>query len=63
MTTEHLADSYGAEVVDVTPGSFDDLVADGAEVVRHLAEVPRQRALRIPERAVALVSGLDTYGD
>ena len=63
MTTEHLADSYGAEVADIVPGSFDALVADGAEVVRHLAEVPRQRRLRIPERAVALVSGLDSYGD
>jgi hypothetical protein len=43
--------------------SLDSLVADCAEVSRHLAEVPRQRAVRIPERAVALVAGLDSYGD
>ena len=44
--------------------SFDDLVADAAEVTRHLAEVPRpRRTLTIPERAVGVVAGLDSYGD
>ena len=49
---------------DVEPGSLDDLVADAAEVSRHLAEVPRPRhVLRIPEPAVSVVAGLDSYGD
>jgi len=43
--------------------SMDSLVADCADVSRHLAEVPRQRTVRIPERAVALVADLDSYGD
>ncbi len=44
--------------------SFDDLVADAAEVTRQLAEVPRpRRVLVIPERAHGLVAGLDSYGD
>jgi hypothetical protein len=44
--------------------SLDDLVADAAEVTRHLAEVPRpRRTLTIPERAVGVVAGLDSYGD
>jgi hypothetical protein len=49
--------------VDLQPASFDSLIADGAEVTRHLAEVPRQRAVTIPARAVALVADLDAYGD
>jgi len=45
-------------------GSFDDLVSDCAEVTRHLAEVPPpRRTLTIPDRAVGVVAGLDTYGD
>jgi hypothetical protein len=49
--------------VDLQPASFAALIADGAEVSRHLAEVPRQRTLKIPERAVAIVADLDDYGD
>lgn len=46
------------------PRSLDDLVADCAEVSRHLAEVPVQRrVLRIPAPALAVVAGLDSYGD
>ena len=49
---------------EAEPRSLDDLVADAAEVSRHLAEVPRQsRVLRIPERAVDVVADLDSYGD
>ncbi len=46
-------------------GSLDDLVADAAEVTRHLLEVPipRRRVLLIPERARSVVAGLDSYGD
>lgn len=62
MSTERLADSYGAEVIDA-PDALQTLVADGADVARHLAEIPSQRELRIPERALALVAGLDAYGD
>ena len=44
--------------------SLDDLVSDAAEVTRHLAEVPPpRRTLTIPDRAVGVVAGLDTYGD
>ena len=44
--------------------SLDDLVSDCAEVTRHLAEVPLpRRTLRIPDRAVGVVAGLDSYGD
>jgi len=44
--------------------SLDDLVQDCAEVTRHLAEVPApRRTLTIPDRAVGIVAGLDTYGD
>ena len=44
--------------------SLDDLVSDCAEVTRHLAEVPApRRTLTIPDRAVGVVAGLDTYGD
>jgi hypothetical protein len=44
--------------------SLDDLVSDAAEVTRHLAEVPHpRRTLTIPERAVGVVAGLDSYGD
>jgi hypothetical protein len=44
--------------------SLDDLVADCAEVSRHLAEVPQpRRVLTIPAGAVAVVAGLDDYGD
>lgn len=49
--------------VDLQPGSFDSLIADGVEVTRHLAEVPHQRSVKIPARAVALVEDLDAYGD
>lgn len=63
MSIEHGSDSYGTEVVEVTPGAFDELARDGADVARHLAEVPRQRVVVIPDRAVALVAGLDSYGD
>lgn len=45
------------------PMSLDALVADCAEVSRHLAEVPRQQVLTIPAQAVALVAGMGTYGD
>jgi hypothetical protein len=44
--------------------TLDDLVSDCAEVTRHLAEVPApRRTLTIPDRAVGIVAGLDTYGD
>ena len=44
--------------------SLDDLVSDAAEVTRHLAEVPLpRRTLTIPDRAVGVVAGLDSYGD
>ena len=44
--------------------SLDDLVSDAAEVTRHLAEVPApRRTLTIPDRAVGVVAGLDSYGD
>jgi hypothetical protein len=44
--------------------SLEDFVADAAEVTRHLAEVPRpRRTLTIPDRAVGVVAGLDSYGD
>ncbi len=49
---------------EVDARSFDDLVADCAEVTRHLAEVPPpRRTLTIPDRAVSVVAGLDAYGD
>jgi hypothetical protein len=50
---------------DAEPGSFDELVADAAEVTRHLLEVPevRRDVLLIPEQARSMVSGLDSYGD
>ena len=50
---------------EVEPGSLDDLVADAAEVTRHLAEVPtpRRRVLVIPEGARRVVADLDSYGD
>ncbi len=63
VSTEHLSDSYGAEVSDVTPGSLDALVADCADVRVQMALVPGQRMITIPSGAVALVAGLDTYGD
>ena len=44
--------------------SLDDLVSDCAEVTRHLAEVPPpRRTLTIPDRALGVVAGLDSYGD
>ena len=44
--------------------SLDDFVSDAIEVTRHLAEVPRpRRTLTIPDRAVGVVAGLDSYGD
>jgi hypothetical protein len=56
------------------PGPFADLIADAADVQRvlHLAgatvKLPDQRVLVlpdavIPDRALAVVAGLDTYGD
>jgi hypothetical protein len=49
--------------------SLDDLVADGL-VVRHLLDLTRRegrglpaQVVAIPESALALVSGLDAYGD
>jgi len=44
-------------------GPFDTLVANCAEVTRHLAEVPRQDVVPIPGRALAMVAGLGVYGD
>jgi hypothetical protein len=52
-------------------GSLDELIADGV-VVQHLLDlrsapafVPEQRVLRIPvpASALAVVAGLDSYGD
>ena len=44
--------------------SLDDFVSDAAEVTRHLAEVPQpRRTLTIPDRAIGVVAGLDSYGD
>jgi hypothetical protein len=49
---------------EVEPGSLDDLVADAAEVTRHLESVPGpRRVLLIPERARRVVADLDSYGD
>lgn len=48
---------------DVAPGALDGLIADCAEVTRHLAEVPGKRVISIPEQAVAIVADLGTYGD
>jgi hypothetical protein len=50
---------------EAEPGSLDELVADAAEVTRHLLEVPhvRREVLLIPEQARTMVSGLDSYGD
>jgi hypothetical protein len=49
---------------EVEAGSLDDLISDGVEVTRHLAEMPRaRRTLRIPDRAVGVVADLDSYGD
>ena len=70
----HLRRAYPAGVTVVEPhaelpsetdaASLDDLVSDAAEVTRHLAEVPPpRRTLRIPDRAVGVVAGLDSYGD
>lgn len=52
-------------VVEADPGSLDALVADCAEVSRHLAQVPSapRRIVSIPPQAVAMVDGLGTYGD
>jgi hypothetical protein len=54
-------------------GSLDDLIADGAVVqrlldLRHTSPlVPDQRSVSIPESmpesALAVVAGLDSYGD
>ena len=47
---------------EAEPRSLDDLVADGAEVIRLMGELPSQRqTLRIPERAVRVVADLDEY--
>lgn len=70
----HLRRAYPARVTAVDPHvelpseteapSLDDLVSDCAEVTRHLAEVPGpRRTLTIPDRAIGVVAGLDTYGD
>ncbi|MDX6610758.1 MAG: hypothetical protein QOF85_2719 [Solirubrobacterales bacterium] len=50
---------------EVEAGSLDDLVADAAEVTKHLAEVPHPllHTVAIPEQAVGVVADLDTYGD
>jgi hypothetical protein len=62
-----------------SPSGFDDLIADAAVVARVLdlptttvelppVEFPRQGGVVvttgvIPDRALAMVSGLDSYGD
>lgn len=46
---------------EVAP-SLDALIADCAEVTRHLAEVPAKRVISIPPQAVAIVEDLDSYG-
>ena len=65
--TDHHFDLTAVEVLDAPGtggnGAFDELAANGADVARHLAEIPHQRVLRIPDGAVALVAGLDAYGD
>jgi len=48
---------------EVEPGSLDSLVADCAEVTRHLSEVPRHRVISIPRSAVAMVADMGGYGD
>jgi hypothetical protein len=59
-----VADPRVEPPAETEAASLDDLVADAAEVTRHLAEVPRpRRTLTIPERAVGVVAGLDSYGD
>lgn len=51
--------------IDVAESSWAALVADGAEVTRQLAEVPRsrRRVVSIPAQAVAMVDGMSSYGD
>ncbi|MGZ4592805.1 MAG: hypothetical protein ACXV3C_02990 [Actinomycetes bacterium] len=54
---------------EIEPGSLADLIADCAAVrsLLHLQTapltLPSQRELTIPEPALALVAGLDSYGD
>ena len=55
--------AFSVPVPATEPVSLDALVADCAEVSRHLAEVPRQQVITIPAQAVALVAGMGTYGD
>lgn len=56
-------DGWVDPVPDGAPGPLDAMVANCAEVTRHLAEVPRHRVISIPEEAVAMVAGLGSYGD
>ena len=66
MTLPHVPDAAPSRSSLPRPRrrSLDDLVSDAAEVTRHLAEVPPpRRTLTIPDRAVGVVAGLDTYGD
>lgn len=56
---------------EVDPESLADLAADCADVDRRIHELPRPRpgqgrravTVTIPDRALAVVSGLDVYGD
>jgi hypothetical protein len=63
-----------AALPSAEPGPFADLIADAADVQRVLhmggttVKLPDQRVLVlreavIPDRALAVVAGLDTYGD
>lgn len=65
MTTRERLSPASGPVPALAPdaASLDALVADCAEVTRHLAEVPRQQVITIPARAVALVAGMGSYGD
>ncbi len=58
-------DPHPELVAEADAGTLDALVADCAEVSRHLAEVPagRRRLVSIPAQAVAMVADLGTYGD
>ncbi|MGH8895033.1 MAG: hypothetical protein ACRDWY_17290, partial [Actinomycetes bacterium] len=60
----HMLDPHPELRTETESGTLDALVADCAEVVRHLAEVPpaRRRVVAIPRQAVDMVSGLGRYG-
>jgi hypothetical protein len=61
--------SHASVPSEAEPTSLADLIADcdAVQQLLHLptgpVELPAQRVLSIPEPALALVAGLDRYGD